>query len=603
MNSSSRRVLAGIVTASLATGLGVAGVAGPAQAWDSKPIRLVVGLKSSVDAEAPLSALSGWGFKGAVEKSGALSSALAEVRAKALEVPADKSSSVIAALKADPKVSYVEVDPTAKSFAVTPNDPVYAGGHQPELAQLNVPAAWNTTKGGAIKVAVVDTGVSSVGDLSGKVLRGYDFVNGDNNASDDGDFPHGTVVASLIAAKTNNNAGLAGVCEQCQILPVKVLDWDGSGSYAAVAAGVVYAAKQGAKIINLSLGGADTSTTLQDAIAYANGRGALVVAAAGNEGTSQRMYPAAYADVLAVGGTNTRTGGKERVDFSSYGASWVDVAAPAITAGMRNNGAYCWDGNTAACWDWYYNEYEVQGTSFSAPLVAGVAALVQSKNPSWSGWSVQRAIRNTARPIGGWVERGLVDASAAVAYKTVDTAKPTGGIGIAKNTLVRGSRAISATGVKEPGNSGIRNVDLYVNGKWHSWDYVAPFAPKLNTAGKNGPLKIQLRITDKAGNIGWTPATWVVADNTPPKVTITKAPKNKAKVSGTVTVKVKASDKYKVAKVQLLVNGKVVATDTKAGYSLSFKVSKQKKTMKVVVRAYDKAGNVKKLATRTYYRR
>ena len=95
----------------------------------------------------------------------------------------------------------------------------------------------------------------------------------------------------------------------------------------------------------------------------------------------------------------------------------------------------------------------------------------------------------------------------------------------------------------------------------------------------------------------------MVADNTKPKLSITKAPKNKAKVKGTVTIKAKASDKYKVAKVQLLVNGKVVATDTKAAYSLSFKVAKQKKTMKVVVRAYDKAGNMTKLATRTYYRR
>ncbi|BBH66089.1 hypothetical protein ACTI_27740 [Actinoplanes sp. OR16] len=603
MNSSSRRLLAGIVTTGLVAGLGVAGFAGPAQAWDTKPVRLVVGLKAGVDPGSSLSTLSGFGIK-KLSGGSALDSALAEVQAKSLDVPASQKSSVIAALRNDPDVAYVEVDPTAKSFVVAPNDPVYTGGHQPELGQINVPAAWAATSGNAIKVAVVDTGVSPVGDLSGKVLKGYDFVNKDSNASDDGGFPHGTVVASLIASKTNNGAGLAGVCQQCQILPVKVLDYEGSGSYANVAAGIIYAAKQGAKIINLSLGGSDTSTTLQNAVAYANGRGALVVAAAGNEGTNQRMYPAAYGDVLAVGGTNTRTGGKERVSFSSYGASWVDVAAPAITAGMRNNGAYCWDGNTANCWDWYYNEYEVQGTSFSAPLVSGVAALVQSKHPSWSGWSVQRAIRNTTTPIGGWVERGLVNAQKAVAFTTADTVKPTSGIGIAKNTLVRGSRVIGAPGLKDnSGGSGIRNVDLYVNGKWHSWDYVSPFAPKLNTAGKNGALKVQLRITDKAGNVGWSPATSVVADNTPPKVTITKAPKNKAKVSGTVTVKVKATDKYKVAKVQLLVNGKVVATDTKAAYSLSFKVSKQKKTMKVVVRAYDKAGNVKKLATRTYYRR
>ncbi|WP_229073890.1 S8 family serine peptidase [Actinoplanes sp. DH11] len=603
MNSSSRRAVVGIVAASLAAGLSVAGVATPAQAA-AAPVRLVVGFKSGVDSATAQPTLSRFGIGSNESKGGnALRAALAEVSAKALDVPAAKATALMAALRLDPSVAYVQVDPKAKAFDVAPNDPVYAQGHQPELKQIKVPTAWSTTTGKAVKVAVVDTGVSGVGDLSGKVLRGYDFVNNDNNASDDGDFPHGTVVASLIAAKANNSTGMAGVCTQCQILPVKVLDSAGSGSYSDVAAGIIYAAKQGAKIINLSLGGAGDSPVLKDAVAYANGRGALVVAAAGNEGSSQRQYPAAYGDVLAVGATNTRTGGTARADFSSYGSSWVDVAAPGITAGMRNNGQYCWDGNTAACWDWYYNDYEVQGTSFAAPLVAGVAALVHSKNPKYIGWSLSNAITSSARGIGGWVKYGLVDANAALS-KGYDTAKPSAsGSNLSHNQLVRGSRTVSPVGLKDTGGSGIRNVDLYLNGKWHSWDYVAPFAPKLNTAGKNGPIKVQLRLTDKAGNISWAPHRWIVADNTKPKLSITKAPKNKAKVKGTVTITAKASDKYKVAKVQLLVNNKVVATDTKAGYKLSFKVSKQKKTMKVVVRAYDKAGNMTKLATRTYYRR
>jgi subtilisin family serine protease len=599
MNSSSRRVLAGIVTAGLAAGVGVSGIASPALAADA-PVRLVVGLKAGVDVDAPLSTLTGFGLSADAAAGGTEQrAALAELRAKALDVPKAKAIALAAALKLDPKVSYVQSAQKVAAFDVNPNDPLYVQNRQRELGQIKVPAAWNTTTGAAIKVAVIDTGVSAVGDLSGKVLRGYDFVNGDNNATDDGRFPHGTVVSSLIAAKTNNGAGMAGVCAQCQILPVKVLDHNGDGWDDDVAAGVVYAAKQGAKVINLSLGGPGSSPVLQDAVAYANARGSLVVASAGNANSTRRMYPAAYTDVLAVGATNTRTGGTARASFSSWGASWVDVAAPGYTAGMWSDGYYCYDGD-AECTS---GEYAIRGTSFSAPLVSGVAALVQSKNPSWSGWSVQRAIRMTATPIGSWVEKGLVNAEAAVAFKGTDTVKPTSGIGIAKNTLVRGSRTISATSLKDTGGSGIRKVDLLVNGKWHSWDYVSPFAPKLNTSGKNGSLKVQLRITDKAGNVGWSPATWVIADNTKPKLSITKAPKNKAKVKGTVTIKAKASDKYKVAKVQLLVNGKVVATDTKAGYSLSFKVSKQKKTMKVVVRAYDKAGNMTKLATRTYYRR
>ncbi|MEU8237876.1 S8 family serine peptidase [Actinoplanes missouriensis] len=596
MNSSSRRALAGITTAGLLAGLGVAGITSPAQAAAAAPVRLVVGLKAGEEVSAALPALSGFGLGDAETGGGSvLRDALAEVRAKTLEVPAAKATALIAALKLDPKVSYVQVDPAVKAFAVTPNDPIYK--NQKELGQIKVPDAWATTRGGAIKVAVVDTGVTPAGDLSGKVLRGYDFVNRDTSATDD--YGHGTTVASLIAAKTNNGAGMAGVCAQCQILPVKVLNWEGEGDTSDVAAGIIYAAKQNAKIINLSLGGSEPSPVLQDAIAYANGRGALVVASAGNANSSRKNYPAAYADVLSVGATDTRTGGTARAKFSSYGASWVDVAAPGYTAGMLTDGSYCWVGLS----DCTGNDYIIRGTSFSAPLVSGVAALVASKNPKYSGWGLSNAITSSTRKIGGWVKYGLVDAKAALTRGT-DTVKPsattTSPGGGAK---LRGSVAVTPVGLKDTGGSGIRNVDLYVNGKWHSWDYVAPFAPKLNTKKYNGAIKVQLRLTDKAGNITWLGGRTVVADNTPPKVSITKAPKNKARVKGTVTVSVKASDKYGVSKVQLLVNGKVVATDAKAGYKLSFKVAKQKRTMKVVVRAYDKAGNVTKLATRTYYRR
>ncbi|MEU4559010.1 S8 family serine peptidase [Actinoplanes sp. NPDC023936] len=598
MKSSSRRVLAGITTAGLMAGLGVAGITAPAQAGAAAPVRLVVGLKAGADASSALPALSGFGLGDAgTNGGGVLRDALAEVRAKTLDVPAAKATALVAALKLDPKVSYVEVDSTVRAFAVAPNDPIYRAGKQKELSQIKAPVAWATTAGGAVKVAVVDSGVTPVGDLSGKVLRGYDFVNRDATPTDE--YGHGTTVASLIAAKTNNGAGMAGVCAQCEILPVRVLNWEGKGASSAVAAGIIYAAKQNAKIINLSLGGAVGSPVMKDAIAYANGRGALVVASAGNSGNGTRSYPAAYADVLSVGATDTRTGGTARAAFSSYGASWVDVAAPGYTAGMLTDGSYCWVGLS----DCTGNDYIIRGTSFSAPLVSGVAALVASKNPKYSGWGLSNAITSSSRKIGGWVKYGLVDANAALTRGT-DTAKPsattTSPGGGAK---VRGTVAVTPVGLKDTGGSGIRNVDLYVNGKWHSWDYVAPFAPKLNTKKYNGAIAVRLRLTDKAGNISWLGARSLVADNTPPKASITKAPKNKARVKGTVTVSVKASDKYGVSKVQLLVNGKVVATDKKAGYKLSFKVSKQKKTMKVVVRAYDRAGNVTKLATRTYYRR
>ncbi|GGN27211.1 subtilisin family serine protease [Actinoplanes campanulatus] len=609
MKSTHRRVVVGLAAAALLAGASFAPTANASVTGSSRelPVRLVVGLRAGVAADVDLPSLSRLGLAGADAKGSMARSLLSEIRAKAIEVPKAQAVAVTAALKLDPNVSYVQVDPLAKKLAVPPNDPYFTAGRQPELEQLRVPTAWDTTTGDEVTVAVLDTGVTATGDLTSKVLTGYDFVNRDSNATDDEG--HGTIVSSLIAATPNNAAGIAGVCAKCKILPVKVLNSQGSGSYSQIAQGIIYAVKRGAKIINMSLGGSQTSAVLKDAVAWANGQGVLVVAAAGNDGTKAYSYPAAYADVLAVGGTNTRNTSNpgERVEFSNHG-SWVDVSAPAITAAMQRNGTYCWD-NRDSCWltirdssgNIIYDDYEIQGTSFSSPLVAGVAALVKSKNPNYSGWGLWRAITSSARPNGGWNYYGMVDAAAALT-KGTDTKPPTGtGTSPAQNAKVRGDVAVTPLGLKDDW-SGIRAVDLYVDGKWHSWDYTAPFAPVLKTAGRNGAIKAQLRVYDKAGNSTWLPARTLIADNVLPTVSITKAPANKAKVKGTVKVYVKAADKSGISKVQLLVNGKVVATDTAAGYVLSFKVASQKKTMKVRVRAYDKAGNVRYTTIRTYYR-
>jgi subtilisin family serine protease len=606
MKSTRRRIVVGLAaTTALVAGSVLAPAAGASVngAGREDPVRLLVGLRAGVEADVTLPTLSRFGLAQADSAGGSTARRLlSEIRAKSIEVPGGRAAALTAALKLDPNVSYVQVDPQVKKFDVSPNDPLFVQGGQPELAQMRIPTAWDTTTGATVKVAVVDTGVNGVGDLTGKVVQGYDFVGrGDNNPADDEG--HGTMVASLIAATPNNTDGMAGVCGQCQILPVKVLDSSGSGWHSDIAEGIIWAAGQGAKVINLSLGGATSSPVLQDAVAWANGRGALVVAAAGNSNTSAKSYPAAYEDVLAVGATNTRTGGVARAGFSNSG-SWVDVAAPGITAAMTRFGDYCSDdpSSNTDCWSpEYADPYNVQGTSFSAPLVSGVAALVASHRPTYQGWGLRYAITYSARKDNTWTMFGSVDAAAAL-NKGNDTVVPTAtGYSPAANAKVRGNVAVTPSGLKD-GWSGIRNVDIYVDGKWHGWDYTAPFAPTLRTNGRNGPIKVQLRVYDKAGNNIWLPARWYTADNIAPAVSVSRAPANKAKVKGTVKVYAKASDKSGISKVQLLVNGKVVATDTKAGYVLSFKVSAQKKTMKVRVRAYDKAGNVRYTTIRTYYR-
>ena len=493
---------------------------------------------------------------------------------------------MVAELKRDPGVAYVETDRVRRSAeAVTPNDPMYTAGLQPELGQLNVPTAWETTTGSAVKVAVVDTGVNAVGDLTGAVLPGYDFVNNDSAPADDAG--HGTTVASLIAARGNNNEGMAGVCWSCMILPVKVLDAHGSGYDTTIAKGIVWATQQGAQVINLSLGGAGSSTVLSNAITYANDRNVLVVAAAGNENSSVRSYPAAYTDVLAVGATARNS--TARASFSNFNSAtdkWVDVAAPGIVTAMDSNGDY----NTGEA-----------GTSFSTPLVAGIGALVKTAHPSYNGFTILKAIQNSATPIGSWVAYGMVNAVKAYTMGA-DTSKPTiTGATPAQWARVRGTITVTGTGVADTGGSGLRGVDLYADGVWKAFDRTAPYSMSYNTAGRNGTIKLTLRVRDKAGNFT-DYIRYVWADNTPPTVRITKAPVNKSHLSSaTQKIYYTGSDPSGIAYYQLMINGGIQQTHTATTYPFTFVPTRYAKTMTVYVRAFDKLGNIGYSTVYTYY--
>jgi hypothetical protein len=572
MQLTPRRMSVGLISAAVVAGLATV-PSTQALADGSATTRLVVGYKN-INA---LHRIDAFGAKRSA-------SALDALGATRVRVQANRSASLIAELRGDPNVSYVEVDHVRKATDVTPDDPEYTGGHQPEVDQVNLPAAWQVTTGSAVKIAVVDTGVTAAGDLSGAVLSGYDFVNGDSDPSDD--YGHGTVVASLIAGRGNNGSGMAGACWQCEILPVKVLDYEGNGWDSDIANGIVYAVKQGAKIINLSLGGDVNSKVLADAVAYATDTGVMVVAAAGNENSATRSYPAAYPDVLAVGATSS---GTTRAPFSNYNwgsNKWVDVAAPGIVTGMLPDGSY---------------EHELPGTSFSAPIVSGIAGLIKTVHPAYTGWSLGYALQASATPIGSWVTYGQVNAAKALTIGT-DTTKPTStGITPLASWKVRGT--VTVTPVKLADNySGIRDVSLFVDGVWKGWTKVAPYSVKWNSAGRNGPVKLSFRIYDKAGNLLWLDR-WTTVDNTPPAVKITKAPKNKSKIKGTVKVYYTGSDKYGISRYQLLVNGKVVQTHTTTTSPFTFVASKYPKTnIKVQVRAYDVAGNSRTTSTLVYHR-
>ncbi|MGC8878487.1 MAG: S8 family peptidase [Anaerolineae bacterium] len=352
------------------------------------PGRVLVKFKPSIGAAAAHDRLAEQGLRA--------SGVIPGLDVFKVEVPPGRELETIAQLRARADVLYAEPDYRVYALDTVPNDPDW--GSQWGLSKIQAPKAWDilsTTGGANIIIAIIDSGI----DLdhpdfvcSNKLLPGRDFVNNDNDPQDD--YGHGTHVAGIAAACTNNEVGVAGVAWAARLLPVKVLDAVGSGSYSNLADGIGYAVDNGARIINLSLGGTTDSSIMRDAVSYAVSHGRVVVAAAGNcavggSGCNGQinpvMYPAAYDEVIAVAATDS---GDSHAYFSEY-RPYVDVAAPGVGiystmySTMRNNS-----------YDW------LDGTSMATAFVSGLAALLWSADGGLSASQVRALIESNADDLG-----------------------------------------------------------------------------------------------------------------------------------------------------------------------------------------------------------
>ena len=332
----------------------------------------------------------------------------------------DKREELLSVLRSFPEIEFADPIPLPQVHWL-PNDlGSNSTSGQYALHLMHAENAWDITRGKkSVVVAVVDNGVDlRHPDLVNKLVPGYDLADGDN----DPDIPHmgfdhGTHVAGIIGAQTNNDRGIASIGNEVMIMPVKVT-YDDAENFKEIThgyEGILWAAENGADIINCSWGGYETYSSSEDVIITATEMGSLIVASAGNDNTTLKEYPAAFLRVLAVASSNSED---KKSDFSNHG-SWVDVSAPGsnILSTIPGSVEY---GNK-------------NGTSMAAPMVSAVCALVKSLSASYTPGEITQIIKNTADPIiyandpsyNGLLGTGRVDAYFAVREAYICTTEKT----------------------------------------------------------------------------------------------------------------------------------------------------------------------------------
>ncbi len=421
----------------------------------------------------------------------------------------------------NPNVEFAEVDTVAKATLI-PND-TYYGYNATPMSKISAPAGWDITTGSSsVTLAVLDTGIDFAHpEFSARTVAGYDFVNSDADPTDD--HGHGTLAAGVAAATGNNGIGVAGVNWKTTIMPVKVMDAGGVGYHSVIAKGMVYAADNGARVQSLSLGG-PASATLLSGVQYAQGKGCLLVAASGNDGTLIDNYPASYPDVISVGALS----GDTIATFSAYGP-WLDVCAPGSGIyAPKMGGGYT-----------YFS-----GTSAATPFVAGLASLMLAVDPARSAAQLSQEITSTATDLGssGWDQYygwGRINIAAALAAAGGTSGGGSGGGGStpptstttptptpAPDTLaptvsitspmasatVSGTQTIAVTATDD---TAVSRVDLLIDGVTVASLSSAPYSLAWNTTKyANGGHTIVARAYDAAGNIGSAQVSVTVSNTT-----------------------------------------------------------------------------------------
>ncbi len=507
--------------------------------------------------------------------NGKLGSSIGKTGYRLLNLPASANAEMGAQkLKGLKGIAQIEFDYKVKPDEL-PNDPNY--GSQWHLSKMACPAAWSYTKGNGVIIAILDTGVDGTHpDLSGKLVGGWNVFDNNSNYSDV--YGHGTAVAGTAAASTNNSIGVAGTAWNCSIMPIRISDANGYGYSSTVASGLIRAADSGARVANVSYD-FSTDPVVADAAKYFCDKGGVLTMSAGNDGYASPANDNPY--VLTISAT----------DSSDALASWsnrgnnIDLAAPGvyIYTTTRGGGYGAWN-----------------GTSFSAPAVAGVAGLVLSANPNLNGYQVQDVLKQSAvdRGTAGWDNQfgwGLVNASNAVqkalTYSGDTTAPSVSFSSPTEGAQVSGSCQIFVSAID---NLAVNKVLLYKDGLLVNTMVASPYVYNYDsTKDANGAHSFLAIAYDNAGNNASKTLNISVLnekDTIAPTVSIISP--TSGKIGTTTTVYVNAQDNVGVVSAKLFVDGKLVVTSTSSPFTLKWnsrKASSGTHTLQVI--AYDAAGN------------
>lgn len=448
---------------------------------------------------------------------------IAPLGVQLVKIPAGNAWEKANAYRSEKAVDFAELDFVAQAIGI-PDDPGF--GKQWGLTKIQAPEAWDIVPGRPdIRIAILDTGVDQDhADLASKIVANKNFTT---SVTVDDLFGHGTHVAGIAAAATNNGTGVAGAGYQSTIINGKVLGDNGSGYYSWVASGIVWAADNGAKVISMSLGGSTPSSTLENAINYAWSKGVVLVAAAGNSNTSNALYPAYYDNCIAVAASGQSDA---KAYFSSYG-SWVDVAAP-------GEGIYSTLPNHIYQLGTSPDYGSLSGTSMATPHVAGVAGLVWATSYGTDNSTVRSRIESTADAIAGtgtYWQHGRINAYAAVAPQAPWL--PTLSVSVSTPGLTNQTTFTIRTGVTNSGDTVATAVTAAIT-----------LPPALST--KESLLK---SLGDIAAKTAAT-VSWVVNDSADGEFTVTvdATAANLPPNEGTGTVKVDTAPPAQVTGLKIV---------------------------------------------------